>query len=579
MRYRQMLLITRKEAPSDAQSISHILMERTGMIRKLSAGLYNYYPLMVRSIRKVEAIIREELNRAGAQEVLMPAVQPAALWERSGRWDQYGPELLRFRDRKGNEYCYGPTHEEVITDIVANEVNSYKQLPLNLYQIQTKFRDEIRPRFGLMRGREFIMKDAYSFDTCPEAAKKSYWTMFEAYNRIFTRCGFAFRPVAADTGNIGGTLSHEFQVLADTGEDAIVSCSHCDYAANVEKAESRLPVVEEPDPASFLPLEEVHTPNRKSIEEVSGFLGVPPTDLAKTLIYFDDQERFYAVVIRGDLEVNELKLKNVLGAVAVYPADEKDIAGRAGVPVGFIGPVKGMELPVICDLSLKSMRNGVTGANKADYHLRNFNPGRDIPGQPQWADVRQVRGGEPCPRCEEGHLVLQRGIEVGHVFFLGTKYSAPMGATFLDEDGLDKPAAMGCYGIGVTRTVAAAIEQHHDEDGICWPMPLAPMQVIITPILYKDEMKDVADRLYADLLSRGVEVLLDDRDERAGVKFKDADLLGFPLRIVVGDRKLKEGLVEMYDRREKRRFDVPLAQAVEETLAFIRSAMDACRPA
>ena len=358
-----MLLVTRREAPNDAVTASHILMERTSMIRKLAAGVYNYYPFMLRAIRKVETIIRQELDRAGAQELLMPAVQPSWLWEKSGRWAKYGPELLRVRDRKGNEFCVGPTHEEVITNIVANEVKSYKQLPLNLYQIQTKFRDEIRPRFGVMRGREFIMKDAYTFDVDGEGAAKSYWNMHAAYHRLFERCGLKFRAVAADTGNIGGTLSHEFQVLADSGEDAIASCTHCDYAANIEKAETRTGAIAEADPAAFAPLEDVATPQQKSIEEVSTFLGVAPTQLVKTLIYFDDRENFYAVAIRGDLEVNELKLKNHLDVMEVYPAEEKDILTKTGAPVGFLGP-RNLKVPVICDHSIKGILNGVTGANK-----------------------------------------------------------------------------------------------------------------------------------------------------------------------------------------------------------------------
>jgi len=577
MRYSQMLLVTRREAPNDAVTASHIMMERTSMIRKLSAGLYNYYPLMLRVIRKVETIIRQELDRAGAQELLMPAIQPAWLWEKSGRWSKYGPELLRVKDRKGNEFCVGPTHEEVITNIVANEVKSYKQLPLNLYQIQTKFRDEIRPRFGVMRGREFIMKDAYSFDVDAEAATKSYWTMHTAYHRLFERCGLKFRAVAADTGNIGGTLSHEFQVLADSGEDAIASCTHCEYAANIEKAETRIAAVEEADPAAFAPLEDVATPQKKSIEEVSEFLGVDATQLVKTLIYFDDEENFYAVAIRGDLEVNELKLKNHLDVVAVYPAEEKDIEYRTGAPVGFLGPTK-LKVPVICDHSIKGILNGVTGANKVDYHVKNFNSSRDIEAIHSWANLRLVKEGDRCPECEEGTFRIDRGIEVGHIFHLGTKYSEPMEATFLGEDGKPHSCEMGCYGIGVTRTVAAAIEQNHDENGICWPMPIAPYQVHITPILMKGVMKEYAEKFHAELMAAGIDVLLDDRDERAGVKFKDADLLGIPLRITVGDRKLKEGKVELKRRRDGEMWEVPVEELTAKIKELIAEDMERCNP-
>jgi len=530
---------------------------------------------MVRAIRKVERIVREELDRAGAQEILMPFVQPASLWEKSGRWSYYGPELLRVKDRKGNPYCLGPTHEEVVTNIVADEVKSYKQLPLNLYQIQTKFRDEIRPRYGLMRGREFIMKDGYSFDVDEEASKKSYWLMYETYNRIFNRCGLKFRPVEADTGNIGGSLSHEFQVLAESGEDTIASCDNCGYAPNVEKAETRPASYDEPSESEFLPLEDVSTPAQKSIEEVSSFLGVAPRKLIKTLIYFDDKEKFYAVAIRGDLEVNELKLKNHVGALEIYPAEERDIEKVAKVPVGFIGPIN-LEIPIIADNSVKGILNGVTGANKKDFHVKNVNPKRDIKAD-SWADLALAKAGDRCPRCDEGVLRIDRGIEVGQVFFLGTKYSVPMGATYLAEDGKEHPCVMGCYGIGITRTVAAAIEQNSDADGIIWPMPLAPFQVIITPVLYSGAMKETAEKLYKLFAEAGVETILDDRDERGGVKFKDADLLGFPLRVTVGDKGLARGIVEIRDRRAKKVLETPIEGALETVKKLISEQMAAAK--
>jgi prolyl-tRNA synthetase len=536
-----MFLPTVKEIPSDAEVISHQLMLRAGMIRKLTSGVYSYLPLGYRVVRKVEQIIREEMNRAGAQEIFMPTVQPADLWRESGRWNFYGKELLRFRDRKDSECCLGPTHEEVVTDIVRNEVKSYRQLPLNLYQIQTKFRDEIRPRFGLMRCREFSMKDAYSFDVDAEQADISYQKMFEAYNRIFTRCGLKFRPVEADTGSIGGSYSHEFLVIAASGEDAMAYCGECGYAANLEKAEIARPekvLHEEP----LLPREEVYTPEVRTIEEVCAFLGVTPDKVVKTLVFSADGVPV-AVLVRGNEEVNEIKVKNLLGCDVLEMAMDDMIQAAAGSPRGFVGPI-GIKCRVLADYSLINLVNMVVGANKENYHLKNVNLGRDFQVT-DFADLRVIRESDSCPRCRR-EIRFARGIEVGHVFKLGTKYSKAMKAIYLDSQGKEQYMVMGCYGIGVGRTVAACIEQYHDENGIIWPLPLAPYQVIVTPVNMKDgEIAAAAERLYAELTARGIEVLLDDRDERAGVKFKDADLIGIPMRITIGPKNLALGKVEL----------------------------------
>ena len=546
MRYSEMFLPTGREVPSDAEVISHQLMIRAGMIRKLISGIYSYLPLGYRVIRKLEQIIREEMNKAGAQEVHLPMVQPAELWQESGRWVHYGKELLRFRDRHDHEYCLGPTHEEVITSLVRNDVKTYRQLPRNLYQIQTKFRDEVRPRFGVMRCREFGMKDAYSFDVDEESAGKSYEKMFTAYNNIFNRCGLKFRPVEADSGSIGGKYSHEFMVMAESGEDAMVFCEKCSYAANLEKAEVACPekkIIYEYD---FLPLEEVHTPDVRTIEEVSAFLKVMPQDIVKTLIFNADGQPC-AVLIRGDQEVNEIKVKNYLGATELELASDEMILKATGAPRGFAGPVN-IEVRVIIDYSVIDMVNFVTGANKENYHFKNVNIGRDFNIE-AFADLRIVEPTDYCPRCE-GNTQFVRGIEVGHVFKLGTKYSKAMKAEYLDKDGQEKIMIMGCYGIGIGRTVAAAIEQNYDENGIVWPMPLAPYHVIITPVNIneKDIMK-AAENLYNSMLAEGIEVIFDDRDERAGVKFKDADLIGIPLRIIIGQKNLLQGNVELKIRK------------------------------
>ena len=560
MRFSKMLLPTLKESPADADVISQKLMMRAGMIRKVAAGIYNLLPMGLRVVRNVEAIVRSEMNRAGAQEVSMPMVIPSELWKETGRWDEYGKELLRLTDRHGREFCLGPTHEEVITSLVRGEVRSYRDLPMNLYQIQSKFRDEIRPRFGLMRGREFIMKDAYSFHADEASADAEYQNMYDTYTRIFERCGLEFRAVEAETGAIGGRFSHEFMVLAETGEDAIAACSSCTYAANVERAEIRAPLDAAQKPEAAKPIEKVSTPGRKSVEEVSGFLKVKPSRLIKTLIYETDKG-LVAALVRGDREMNEMKLKRALDCEHAVLAVEEKVAKATGAPVGFAGPV-GLQIPVYADWSIRDMTDGVTGANEVDAHLVNVLPGRDF--SPVYADLRDAVEGDGCPRCD-GTLSIKRGIEVGHVFKLGTKYSTALGATFLDEQGKEQPMIMGCYGIGVGRTAAASIEQNHDESGIIWPLPLAPFACEVVPVNVKsEESMRVAESLYEELNRLGVETLLDDRDERAGVKFKDSDLIGFPVRVVVGERNLKEGLVEIKRRNEKEARLVKVEDAATE---------------
>jgi prolyl-tRNA synthetase len=569
MRYSEYLLNTLRETPADAEVISHQLMLRAGMIRKVAAGIYNYLPLGLRSIRKVENIVRQEMDRAGAIEILMPMVVPAELWQESGRWEMYGKELLRFRDRKETEFCLGPTHEEVVTDIVRREVRSYRQVPVNLYQIQGKFRDEIRPRFGLMRGREFIMKDAYSFDLDDAGADRAYEKMYQAYRRIFERCGLKFRAVEADTGAIGGTSSHEFMVLASSGEDAIVSCNGCAFAANVEKAEIRPSA--RPAPAPAQPLTKVLTPARKSIEDVALFLETTPDRLVKTLILETDRGETVAVLLRGDRELNSIKLTRLLGCNWVELASEEVVLRVTGAPAGFAGPV-GLKLRLLADHEVAAMADFITGANEKDYHFTGVNVGRDFVVE-TFADLRQAVAGDPCPRCD-GRLEAWRGIEVGHVFKLGTKYSAALGATVLDDQGQERVLVMGCYGIGIGRTVAAAIEQNHDENGIIWPMPIAPFQVLVTMVNPKeDEVREGAEGLYRELQELGVEVLLDDRDERPGSKFKDADLIGIPLRVTVGARALKEGAVEVQERRTGTRTLLPRAAAARALAEQVRQAL------
>jgi len=569
MRYSKLFLPTLKEVPAEAEVISHKLLLRAGMIRKLASGLYSYLPLGLRSLRKVEKIIREEMDRAGAQEVLLPMVQPSELWQESGRWEHYGKELLRFEDRHGRASCLGPTHEEVITDIVRKEIRSYRDLPLNLYQIQTKFRDEIRPRFGLMRSREFLMKDAYSFDVDDDALEKTYQVMYKAYCRIFERCGLDFRPVEADTGSIGGHASHEFMVMADTGEDRIACCTSCDYAANVELA----PVIQSPNhqitKSPNHQITKVSTPGKRSVEEVTEFLGVSADRLVKTLIMIAD-DRPVVVLIRGDHELNDVKLMRLLGVEDLHFADEATVRSVTGAPVGFVGPVGLSEdLKVVADQDVSTLKDFVTGANEPDAHFTGVNWGRDV-SMPEFADIRVITEGDPCPRCK-GKIKLKRGIEVGHIFKLGTKYSETMGATFLDADGKKQLAVMGCYGIGVGRTVAAAIEQNYDENGIIFPIPIAPFEVIISLLNVKDTMmSETAEDLYNGLMAQGVDVLLDDRKERPGVKFKDADLLGIPLRIVVGKRLKEKDEVEIRIRATGKTISVKKKEAVKKAIEILR---------
>uniref|UniRef100_A0A7V4LBT0 Proline--tRNA ligase n=1 Tax=Desulfobacca acetoxidans TaxID=60893 RepID=A0A7V4LBT0_9BACT len=557
MRFSRLLIPTLKETPAEAEAVSHILLLRAGMIRKLASGIYDYLPVGLRVLRKVEQIVREEMNRAGAQEVLLPAVQPGELWQESGRWQVYGKELLRFKDRHGRDCCFGPTHEEVITDLVRREVHSYRQLPLNLYQIQVKFRDEIRPRFGLIRGREFIMKDAYSFDLDEAGAEATYQAMYEAYSRIFSRCGLTFKAVEADTGPIGGSFSHEFMVLADTGEDLLASCTACAYAANLEKAE--VPPPADPGPPPPGAPAPVHTPGVRTVEEVAAFLGVSPADIVKTLVYETDQGPV-AVLLRGDHEVNEIKVKNLLGVADLLLAGPARVEELTGAPVGFAGPV-GLNLPLYADQAVAALAAMVTGANRTDYHLTGVNPQRDLTFT-RVADLRQVTAQDPCPRCG-GALDILRGIEVGHIFKLGFKYSKALNAKYLDADGQEQYMFMGCYGIGVSRIVAAAIEQGHDADGIIWPWALAPFSVGLVPISINDAAtREAVERLYDELSREGLEVLLDDRDERPGVKFKDMDLLGLPLRVVIGPKTLAAGQAEVRERRSRNLTLVSLDQII-----------------
>jgi prolyl-tRNA synthetase len=568
MRVSRFLLATVKETPADAEVISHQLMLRAGMIRRLAAGLYTWLPLGLRVLRKVETIVREEMNRAGAQEVLMPAVQPAELWQESGRWEQFGPEMLRITDRHNREFCFGPTHEEIITDLIRNELRSYKQLPANFYQIQTKFRDERRPRFGVMRAREFLMKDAYSFHLDEASLKETYQVMHEAYTRIFTRLGLDFRPVLADTGAIGGSGSHEFHVLADSGEDAIAFSTESDYAANVEKAESLPPQGARPAPGRELAV--VDTPNVHTIEEVSNFLEVPASQTVKTLIVHganadNEMEGVVALVLRGDHELNAIKAEKLPGVLSPLSfAGDEEIRNAVGCNPGSIGPL-GIGIPVIVDRDAAHLADFVCGANEDGRHLTGVNWGRDLP-EPQVADLRNVVEGDASPDGK-GVLTIKRGIEVGHIFQLGDKYSEAMKATVLDENGKSVVMTMGCYGIGVSRVVASAIEQNHDEKGIIWPEAIAPFHIALLPMnLQKSEaVREAAERLYADLTAAGYEVLFDDRGERPGVMFADMELIGIPHRIVVGERGLNSGTLEYKGRRDTENQDIPL----EQLMAFL----------
>jgi prolyl-tRNA synthetase len=581
VRYGQLLIPTMKETPADAQVISHRLMVRGGMIRKVAAGIYNYLPLGLRVLQKISDIVREEMNGSGAQEILMPAVQPAELWRESGRWQQYGPELLRLQDRKNAEFCIGPTHEEVVVDLVRDTVQSYRQLPLNLYQIQTKFRDEIRPRFGLMRGREFIMKDAYSFDIDEGSALSSYDSMFAAYQRIFSRCGLEYRAVEADTGSIGGNRSHEFQVLAQTGEDAIVHCSQCSYAANVELAEIERPEKIETQEAPGT-LEKVSTPNQKTIEEVAHFLGVDQAQVLKAVLFLLDEEtnseKAVMALCRGDHDINEVKLKRSLGAETCRMLTDDEIQQRLGSVAGYAGPVGILEkdaasdLTLVADFGLQNCGPMVCGANEENVHFVQTFLGRDF--EPAFYDLRTAAPGDPCGRCGTPFLEA-RGIEVGHVFFLGDKYSKSMGLTVLNESGDEKNPVMGCYGIGIGRTAAAAIEQNHDDDGMIWPFPIAPFQVSLVSIGKDDEVLQAAEELYEQLSRAQIEVLFDDRQERPGVKFKDHDLIGCPIRVAVGGRALKEGQIEVKRRTVGR--DGVIRMPRENAAEGIRAMVDELR--
>jgi prolyl-tRNA synthetase len=515
------------------------------MIRKVAAGIYSLLPLGLRVLRKVETIVREELNRAGAQEVLLPFVIPKELWEESGRWAHYGKELLRFKDRHEREFCLGPTHEEVITDLVRNNVRSYRNLPLHLYQIQIKFRDEIRPRFGLMRGREFIMKDGYSFHTSIEDAEKTYWEMHKVYQRIFERCGLQHKVVEADTGKIGGNLSHEFMVLADTGEDVLVSCKKCAYAANQERAEFK-PIPKKGD-ATAEKLKKVSTPEKRTVEEVAQFLKTSPQNLIKTLILKTDKG-LVAALVRGDHELNEAKLRRALGVEETEMASAEEIEKVTRGPVGFSGPLGLEGIRVIADQAIQTVTDGVTGANEKDVHWTHVVPERDFSASP-YADIRMPTQEDSCPKCG-GSFEFTRGIEVGHIFLLGEKYTKPFKAHFLDEKGGEKLIVMGTYGIGIGRTAAAAIEQNHDERGIIWPFPIAPFQVVIVPTHMNDnKVREVSEKIYKELQNKKAEVLFDDRDERPGVKFNDNDLIGIPLRITIGPKGLAKGEVELKERK------------------------------
>ncbi|MFP6665296.1 MAG: proline--tRNA ligase [Deltaproteobacteria bacterium] len=568
MRLTSLFAPTLKDDPADAEVVSHKLLVRAGMIRQVARGIYDYLPLGLKVLRRVEKIVREELDRAGCQEILMPAVCPAGLWQESGRWDQYGKELLRLRDRNDREFCFGPTHEEVVTDLVRGELRSYRDLPKNLYQVQTKFRDEVRPRFGLMRGREFLMKDGYSFHADRADAEREYHHMYEVYERIFRRCGLEFRAVEADTGSIGGSLSHEFQVLASSGEDEVAACNSCDYAANVEKAELRAAPADALSEEAKDELKRVSTPGRTTIEEVSSSLSLPFDRFIKTLIYVTAEGKKVAALVRGDHQLSEAKLRTALRTDTVTLANAAVVQEVTGAPVGFAGPI-GLEIPILADQCLHGIQGAVSGANAADEHLIGVSHDRDFGDNVDFADLHLAVAGDACPRCENGAFEMHRGIEVGQVFYLGTKYSKAMGATILDQQGKDIPLEMGCYGIGISRTLAAAVEQSHDEHGIIWPLPLAPYAVQIVPTKMKDDaVRAAAETLYKELIAAGVDVLLDDRDERPGVKFKDADLIGTPLRVTIGPRGLEKGIVELRHRKSGDTEEFPAAEAVAKIAAL-----------
>ena len=567
-----MHLKTLREVPNEAEIPSHILLLRTGMIRKLVSGIYGFMPMGWRSVRKIEEIVREEMDRTGAQEIHMSAVQPAELWQESGRWSHYGPELWRIKDRNGRDFCLGPTHEEIFTDIVRNDISSYKQLPENLYQIQTKYRDEARPRFGLMRSREFVMKDAYSFDKDAEGLDKSYKDMYDAYTRIFTRCGLYFRPVEADNGAIGGSNSHEFQALTSVGESEIAYCEKCDMAATTERAAC---VDAKPeDDVEMLPMEKVHTPGTKTIEEVADFLGIDQKKTIKALLFvtYDDDYKengYVAAFVRGDRECNMTKLINALGIPEhqIEFADEQKMHEATGCVGGFTGPTELHDCTIVVDSELPGLKNMCAGACEEDHHLINVNYGRDYKAD-IIADIKVLKEGDPCPCCG-APVKHARGIEVGQVFKLGTKYSEAMHAMYVDENQKEQPIVMGCYGIGVTRTLAAIVEQHHDDNGIIWPISVAPYHVIVTVMKPGDEIQDkVAEDIEEQLEKAGVEVIVDDRKERPGVKFKDADLLGIPVRITVG-KLAPEGKVEYKLRRDEEKEEITIEEAVKKAIDLV----------
>ncbi|HML37469.1 MAG TPA: proline--tRNA ligase [Bacillota bacterium] len=576
MKLSKMYFRTLREVPNEAEISSHIWLLRAGMIRKLVSGVYGFMPLGYRAIRKIEEIIRQEMDAKGGQEILMSALQPAELWKESGRWSAYGPELWRLKDRNEREFCLGPTHEEIFTDIVRNEVSSYRQLPLNLYQIQTKYRDEKRPRFGLIRSREFVMKDSYSFDRDQEDLDKSYRDMYDAYEKIFTRCGLKFRAVEADSGAIGGNSSHEFTALSEVGESEIAYCDNCDMAATTERAAC---VDDAPSDEAEKPMEKVLTPGTKTIEEVAGFLAVDETKTIKALlfkVYGDDAESFeyVAAFIRGDRELNMIKLVNALNIPehAIEFADESDMGAATGSVGGFTGPIGLHDCKIVVDSELTGMKNMVAGACEVDHHIINVNYARDYKGDIV-TDLKLIKAGDKCPVCG-APVKLARGIEVGQVFKLGTKYSKSMGAYYKDENMEDHLIVMGCYGIGVTRTLAAIVEQHHDEHGIIWPMSVAPYHAIVTIVNSGDEAQEkLAETIYQELLQAGVEALLDDRNERAGVKFKDADILGIPVRITVG-KKAADGLVEYKLRQESGFSEISGGEAAAKAIAYVTSELE-----
>ena len=575
MKASQSFLATLKEAPSDAEVVSHKLMVRAGLIRKLSAGVYNYLPLGLRSIRKVENIIREEMNRAGAIELLMPMIQPAELWQETGRWEKMGPELLRIKDRHDRDFLIQPTSEEVITDLARNEIKSYKQLPVNFYQIQTKFRDERRPRFGIMRGREFSMKDAYSFDRDAEGLKKSYQMMFDAYTRIFKRMGLKFRAVTADNGAIGGSGSQEFHVIADTGEDAIVYCPSSDYAANLEAAESLALIATRA--AAMAAMVKVPTPDKTNCADVAKFLSIPLEKTVKSLLFAVDQEKgpakLFMLLVRGDHELNEVKASKVTGMAESRFATEAEITLACNAPAGYLGPVGvSSGVTVVADRTVANMSDFVCGANDAGHHLTGVNWGRDLP-EPIVLDIRNAVIGDPSPDGK-GVLDICRGIEVGHVFQLGTRYSEAMGCTYLDQQGKAQPMVMGCYGIGVTRLLGAAIEQAHDERGIIWPISMAPFEVVICPMGYdkSEAVKTASDQLHDELVAAGIDVMLDDRNERPGAMFADWELIGAPFRVVIGDRGLADSQVEFKGRTDAESQNIPLADIKAKVIAAVEEA-------